>query len=257
MRRRYCCKKRWANWSAETEKLASSSFPIMCIVMTDVSQDQFRKAYHDHIRNDVVPYVPPMGGKLLDVGGGIGGTAAHLKHIGVVEQAGTADLIDPSEALSELDFTYQGNLEDSEFIAQVGKEQGPFRIILALDILEHLVDPWAMVARLHKILEPDGLLIASIPNVRNYRATFPLIFANSWNYKDAGILDITHLRFFVRSTAISLTTSSGLKLENVIASASGGSKTSLFRNLTLGLFNSFTDRQYIVVARNTAGANKS
>jgi len=217
--------------------------------MTALPTEDFRTAYHDHIRSDVIPHVPKTGGQLLDLGGGIGATAAAIRDAGLVEQIGVADLVANEDQPFPLDFHYQGNLEDMALIDRIVAERGKFQMILALDILEHLVDPWAVARKLANSLAPGGVLIVSIPNIRNYRALAPLLLRNKWEYQDAGILDRTHLRFFVRSTAIDLVAQTGLAIEKVAPSAVGGGKIKLFRKLTLGLLNSFTDRQYIVVGR--------
>ena len=217
--------------------------------MTALPTEDFRTAYHDHIRRDVIPHVPKTGGQLLDLGGGIGATAAAIRDAGLVEQIGVADLVANEDQPFPLDFHYQGNLEDMALIDRIVAERGKFQMILALDILEHLVDPWAVARKLEESLAPGGVLIASIPNIRNYRALAPLLLRNRWDYQDAGILDRTHLRFFVRSTAVDLIAQTGLKIEKIAPSAVGGGKIKLFRKLTLGLLNSFTDRQYIIVGR--------
>jgi 2-polyprenyl-3-methyl-5-hydroxy-6-metoxy-1,4-benzoquinol methylase len=208
-----------------------------------------RHNYHDLVRTDVTPHVPKSGGTLLDLGGGTGATADYLKRNGHADRIGVVDMVEPGQGGPELDFSYQGDLEDSAFIDSVIAEQGPFNLVLLLDTLEHLVDPWSLVAQLHSGLAPGGVIVASIPNVRNYTVILPLMFRNRWTLLDAGILDRTHLRFFVRSSAIELMTNSGLTVESVNTSASGGRKVALFRRLTFGLLNSFTDRQYIVCVR--------
>lgn len=191
--------------------------------------------------------MPEQAGNLLDLGGGVGATAAWLKGIGRASRAGVADICaGPAEGL---DFARRGDLEDPAFLSNVIAGEGPFDTVLCLDILEHLRDPWAVVAALHRGLSPGGRIIASIPNVRNYTALLPLLLRNRWTLRDAGILDRTHLRFFVRGTAIELMTSSGLRLDGVRAAPSGGRRIRLFRALTLGALNSFTDLQYLVRVR--------
>ena len=208
--------------------------------------------YHGHVRTDVVPHIPNTGGTLLDFGGGYGATGAHLRAVGSVDRAGVADLIDNSDSNLELDFSYQADLETPGLISKIVDEHGQFQIILALDILEHLRDPWHIAAQLADGLAENGYLVISLPNIRNYRALGPLLFRNKWDYKEAGILDRTHLRFFVRETAIELVEQTGLHIHNVASSASGGRKIAWLRRLTLGVFNSFTDRQYIIVAQKRA-----
>lgn len=171
--------------------------------------------YHNDVRDDVIPYLPATGGRLVDIGGGTGATAAHFKRRGLADRAGALDQVPSDRAEPSLDFHRSGNLEDREFLDRALGEEGPFDTILTLDILEHLVDPWAVVAQLHRALAPGGHIVASIPNVRHYRVAAGLLFRDKWELTDAGILDRTHLRFFVRSTAIELMTHTGLELVSV------------------------------------------
>lgn len=217
--------------------------------MNTMPTDEFRTAYHDHVRTDVVPFAPTTGGKLLDFGGGIGATAAYLRAAGNVETVGVADLVDNTSSPTGLDFSYQANLEEDGLIERIVAEQGKFQMILALDILEHLLDPWATARQLADALDDGGYLVVSLPNIRNYKALVPLLLRNRWDYQDAGILDRTHLRFFVKSTACDLVRQTGLSVQKVEPSPSSGRKVALFRTLTLGLLNSFTDRQYVIVAQ--------
>lgn len=204
--------------------------------------------YHGIVRDDVLQHLERGNGKLLDIGGGTGATALKARELGLASIVGVADQIAGNP---DLDFSYQGDLENEQFLEQIVANEGKFDIILANDILEHLVDPWTTVSRLHKGLKPNGLLVASIPNVRELNSSLPLFFSNKWTYTEAGILDRTHLRFFVKSTAIELIACSGLKIKKVAPSVFSSRKIRLFRLLTLGLLNSFTDRQYIVVGQNT------
>jgi len=219
--------------------------------MTASSETVVRDEYHALIRSDIFPLVPKIGGTLLDVGGGIGATAAAIKNSGHVERAGVIDLVSQDADALGLDFHYSGNLEQSDILEQVIKKEGPFSVILCLDVLEHLSDPWDVIERLHAGLAPNGVIVASIPNIRHYKASFPLFFKGRWDLEDRGIRDRTHLRWFVRDTAISLMTSSGLELEDVVDKPGGGRKIKLIRSLTFGLFNSFTNLQYLIRVRNT------
>jgi 2-polyprenyl-3-methyl-5-hydroxy-6-metoxy-1,4-benzoquinol methylase len=207
------------------------------------------ESYHGLVRSDIFPLVPAdAGGTLLDLGGGIGATALALKRMGRAARAGVVDLV-AQDAMPGLDFHFAGDLERSDVLDRAAAAEGPFDTILALDVLEHLVDPWAAVARLHAALKPGGIIVASIPNVRYYTVSVPLLFAGRWELADAGLLDRTHLRWFVRKTAIALMTSSGLRLEQVIDKPGGGRKVRLARALSLGLLNGLTDFQYLIRVR--------
>ncbi|MEM7058406.1 MAG: class I SAM-dependent methyltransferase [Pseudomonadota bacterium] len=210
---------------------------------------QLREDYHALVREDVFSLVPRGGGTLLDVGGGVGATAAKLRERGYADRAGVVDRVAHDVTSLGLDFRHSGDLEDGDFLDDVISAEGPFQCILCLDVLEHLRDPWGIVAQLHNALVPGGVMIASVPNVRNYKVLLPLAFRNRWTLTDAGVLDRTHLRFFVKSSAIELMTNSGLLLDHVAANPSGGRAVRLFRALTLGQLNSFTDLQYLIRVR--------
>jgi 2-polyprenyl-3-methyl-5-hydroxy-6-metoxy-1,4-benzoquinol methylase len=217
----------------------------------NATPNEIVEGYHNQVRLDVVPSVPKVEGTLIDIGGGTGATAAHLKSLGLAKRVGTVDLVRPDSTPAGVDFQYFGNIEDESFLADVAEQEGPFDTVLCLDILEHLVDPWALVSRLHKALAPGGHIVASIPNVRHYRVSGGLFFRDRWSLTDAGILDRTHLRFFVKETAVELMTHSGLELVSVMAPAKVRHRRRLaaVHKLSRGRLDSLVDVQYVVVVR--------
>ncbi len=211
-----------------------------CVI--DAKMDVWRDSYHSHVRRDVFPLVP-RGGMLLDLGGGDGATAAELKQDGLVERVGVVDRVSRG-SWPGLDFHYQGDVADPVLLQQIACDEGPFDTILCLDILEHLADPWGLLAVLPELLKPGGAVVASIPNVRHYSASLPLLLLDQWSYRDAGILDRTHLRFFVRETAVELMTSSGLTLETVVALRPRRRRDGWLKRLCVGPLESLFTLQY-------------
>ena len=63
-----------------------------------------------------------------------------------------------------------------------------------------MVDPWTALERIRGLMKSDGTLLVSLPNVRNFRVVLPLLMGK-WTYRESGLLDQTHLRFFTRSSA--------------------------------------------------------
>ena len=78
----------------------------------------------------------------------------------------------------------------------VGREQ--FDVVLLLDVLEHMVDPFSFLRSLSPLLAPGAQVVVSVPNVAHWSVRFPLLFCGSFEYVSRGILDKTHLQFFTR-----------------------------------------------------------
>ena len=78
-------------------------------------------------------------------------------------------------------------------------EPASFDVVLLGDVIEHLRDPVAALARLRPLLRPGGRLVLSTPNVANWAIRLSLL-AGRWRYTDRGILDRTHTHLFTRAT---------------------------------------------------------
>ncbi len=72
-----------------------------------------------------------------------------------------------------------------------------FDYIVFADVLEHLRDPAAVLRRCIPALKETGKIIISVPNIANWVIRLGLLFGK-FDYKDRGILDRTHFRFFTR-----------------------------------------------------------
>lgn len=83
-----------------------------------------------------------------------------------------------------------------------------FDRVLLLDVIEHLHHPEQILADCHRVLKSNGHLIVSVPNVANINVRTMLLFGK-FQYKDRGILDRTHLRFFTRKTIRQLLENNG------------------------------------------------
>lgn len=71
-------------------------------------------------------------------------------------------------------------------------------IVLA-DIIEHLKDSTGLLRCVRESLADDGRLFLSVPNIANVTVRLGLLFG-IFEYRDRGILDYTHLRFFTMRT---------------------------------------------------------
>lgn len=169
--------------------------------------------YFSHARREIAPHLPMVVGRSLDIGCGNGTTSAFIRHLHpeLVWAGGVELFPDAAEkARTVLDQVWCGDLEKTAFETEIAPQS--LDLVLCLDVLEHLVDPWTVVKRISPLLKPEGRLIISIPNIRNWKFIRKLFFNGDFHYRDAGLLDRTHLRFFVRDTAIELAEAGGLQV---------------------------------------------
>jgi O-antigen biosynthesis protein len=91
-----------------------------------------------------------------------------------------------------------------------------FDYVITADILEHLVDPWRVVANIRPHLKETGTVIASIPNIMHVSVLRDLLNGR-FAYREAGILDRTHLRFFTLTEIDGLFAGAGYGLRSYTA----------------------------------------
>lgn len=106
----------------------------------------------------------------------------------------------------------------AELSAAVIRDHGPFDVVVACDVLEHIPSPAPFLTLIASSLKPDGLLLLSTPNVAHWTVRLALLFGR-FNYTPDGIMDATHVRWFTRKTLINLLLSQGFVIEAATASA--------------------------------------
>lgn len=220
------------------------------------------QAYHDkpavyfeHARSEIEPLLPAHAAQVLEVGCGRGATLQWLKASGRCDRSVGIELFEraAADARAVVDEVHVGN---AEALVQHAWPPGTFDLVLCLDVLEHLVDPWAFMGQVQRLLKPGGLVVASIPNVRHARVVLPLLLQGRWQYEDAGQLDRTHLRFFTRESALQLmqrpTTAEGGGLQLVRwlrRMPPPRSRSGLVNLASMGLLQDFLAMSYLIASR--------
>ena len=149
--------------------------------------------------------------KVLDVGCNKGYLCGEFKKNGCFTVGIEAD---PECCKIATQFCDQVIMADVENLEELAYPESYFDVMVFADILEHLKNPEKILLRLKKYLHPDGLVIASFPNVARLDIRLNLLFGK-FEYAQTGIMDKTHLRFFTVSTAKKLFLESGYKVRDV------------------------------------------
>ena len=110
-----------------------------------------------------------------------------------------------------------------------------FDALILSEVLEHLVDPWKVLQKLHPLLKPGATVFASSPNIA-HRRVFPMLLRGEWALTDAGVMDRTHLRWFTPKTYRALFEDCGFRVESVRELTPITKKAKLVMILTGGRF---------------------
>ena len=151
------------------------------------------------------------GKRVLDVGSGPGSIARCLKESAACRVVAIEN--DPEAVVLVMPFCEQvlrADLDSPSLIEEV-RGAGQFDVIVLADVLEHLVDPWTVLRGLKAMLVDGGYFVVSLPHA-GHNAVLAALFGADFEYRDTGLLDRTHLRFFAMRNIAELFESAELQI---------------------------------------------
>lgn len=171
--------------------------------------------YYDFERKDAIDLLVKHAVRpesVLELGCSSGATGRAIKKsLGVSHYVGIEKFPDAAKtAGTRLDAVHEADIETATG-KDLGLKKNEFDLLVALDVLEHLYNPWDVLFDLTYHLKPGAHVLVSIPNLQN--AVVIRDLANGhFKYANAGLLDATHIRFFTRETVEELLTGAGLDI---------------------------------------------
>jgi len=185
--------------------IESKSPPKLIVSMNDALN------YYQNYRSEMQPLLPENYSRVLEIGCGEGYFRNNLS----------------------LDHEYWG-VEPTPEIAQRAKERldkvligtydevanhipsAYFDLVICNDVIEHMTDHDQFLQAIKSKMKPGGSLVASIPNVRHILNLFEVLVKKDWQYKNAGILDRTHFRFFTKKSLQRIIVDNGYESQQFI-----------------------------------------
>jgi SAM-dependent methyltransferase len=168
-----------------------------------------RRAAYETTRPEVQAAVPLTARRILDLGCASGALGAALKQRQGAEVVGVE--LQPDYARDAEAVLDRVICSDVANALASPHELGRFDCVIAADVLEHLVDPWAALANAVEILDSGGTAVVSLPNVQ-YLKTLLTLVRGTWPREDDGLFDRTHLRWFTLRDARTLLEQAGLEV---------------------------------------------
>jgi 2-polyprenyl-3-methyl-5-hydroxy-6-metoxy-1,4-benzoquinol methylase len=177
-------------------------------------------SYYEGVNAELLSMLPKEVRTVVEVGCGAGRFAAAYRAINPTVRYLGVELFEEAaqQAATQMDDIIIGNIEDTDVFTELEEvlEDSEIDVLVFGDVLEHLLDPWNILAKFKQIMSPNGYCVACIPNISHWTILAGLIHGE-WNYADSGLLDKTHLRFFTKKTMIELFQNTGWQVEALTA----------------------------------------
>jgi 2-polyprenyl-3-methyl-5-hydroxy-6-metoxy-1,4-benzoquinol methylase len=189
-------------------------------------------------------FLPHHYHKVLEIGCGEGGFAACLNagcEIWGVEMHESSASIASQRIHRILIGSYDAVQQDLP--------ENYFDLVICNDVIEHMPDHDAFFDSIGGKLRDGGYLVASIPNMRYYYCLRELLLRKEWVYRDQGVMDRTHLRFFTERSIRRTLSDHGFSVEslrgiNGLRGAKRVLRAMFFVVLTLGYYSDILFQQF-------------
>lgn len=174
----------------------------------DFSLDMKTQNSNSVILNNIAP-----GTRVLELGCAHGRMTRYMKEvlgcsvdiIELDEEAGTM-------AANWANKSFAANLEDLDIWQELKDvDCKDYDYIIFADVLEHLHDPKRILTSSKQLLKSGGSIWISIPNV-GYNGVVLDLLCENFIYRNTGIMDSTHLKFFSLNSLCELVKDCGLGL---------------------------------------------
>jgi 2-polyprenyl-3-methyl-5-hydroxy-6-metoxy-1,4-benzoquinol methylase len=197
--------------------------------------------YPNNPREEMHRFIPKNIAYVLDVGCHTGAFGKSIKQLGIKAVWG----IEPNPSTAAI---ASRNL-DKVFVGYFSQIQLPdsfFDAIIFNDVLEHMANPETALRTAAKKLKPNGVVVASIPNIRHIDNLIHILKEKDFRYELNGIRDDTHLRFFTEKSIKRMFEENGYSISILEGINESWWSPSILRRLSFRLFKEYlSDTRFI------------
>lgn len=171
---------------------------------------------HSIVNRELLGLIPNDARRVVEIGCMLGAMAQAYR-AGHPEAQYVGVDIDPDYARAAAQHCTQALAGDIERLEPAVFDQlFPSDVWIFGDCLEHLREPWTLLARIRERIDPQGCLLTCIPNAQHWSVQWRLA-SGQFRYEDSGLLDRTHIRWFTRTTMLEMFAGAGWRVEQGLA----------------------------------------
>jgi methionine biosynthesis protein MetW len=150
----------------------------------------------------------PLRSRVLDVGCGTGSVSRIVMQLASASIVGVEPDADRAALAQHRGLTVHHGYLDEGLLQQLGL----FDCVLFADVLEHVPRPSHLLKLARAFVKPGGRIVISVPNVAHWTVRSDIL-RGRFRYRECGIMDATHLRWFTEENLRLLASESGLRIE--------------------------------------------
>ena len=151
--------------------------------------------YYQYLRTEMIQFLPKEYKKVLEIGCAEGVFSGNLNPN---SEIWGIELDEKSAEIAKKKMKYVLVGKYNQLYSELPENY--FDLVICNDVIEHMEDHNFFFSSIKERIRVNGFLVASIPNVRHYKNLYELLIEKDWRYRDGGILDRTHLRFFTEKS---------------------------------------------------------
>lgn len=152
----------------------------------------------------VLKFLKGKKGKLLDVGCSDGRIMQYF-----IQKGFECEGIDISDKAIEFGKRRSLNIKKVDITKKLPFKDETFDITFCGEVLEHLLDPFATVKEMHRVLKKKGSIVITVPNTCMFRNLFLILLGRPLAYSCT--YDGPHYRDFCEKEAIRILKSAGFR----------------------------------------------
>jgi len=181
--------------------------------------DRLAKNHIDRLTLDMIP----ARSRVLELGCATGYHSRYLTKVKRCTVIGVdAEKKVTLKATASLERLIIANLDDQKTWPKI-KQFAPYDVVLASNLIEHLLNPWLTLKNIRAVLKPGGHAVIAVPNIAFWRSRLRLL-QGKWEYAEYGIFDRTHTKFFTLFSLRQSLIEAGLKPVTEGYDPAGGAK---------------------------------
>ena len=133
----------------------------------------------------------PAPAQVLDFGAGEGALSLRLADAGY--QVTAVDIDEQSFKCPKANFVPLDFNSKSAVDAFVAANQARYDVVLGIEVIEHIENPWEYVRSLASMLRPGGIILITTPNITSWLSRFRFLFAGRFQHFGEAALSYGHI----------------------------------------------------------------